>query len=85
MCIRDSTIDLHHVFIDTLWIERLACVTLESSRNNILVGTLDAVSYTHLRAHETVLDIVCRLLLEKKKINEGGGVAGVKQRTDSID
>src|SRR5664280_3264311 len=26
-----------------------------------------AVSYTHLRAHETVLDVVCRLLLEKKK------------------
>ena len=24
------------------------------------------VSYTHLRAHETVLDLVCRLLLEKK-------------------
>ena len=28
---------------------------------------VDAVSYTHLRAHETVLDLVCRLLLEKKK------------------
>ena len=27
-----------------------------------------AVSYTHLRAQETVLDIVCRLLLEKKNI-----------------
>ena len=27
------------------------------------------VSYTHLRAHETVLDLVCRLLLEKKKIS----------------
>ena len=27
---------------------------------------LVAVSYTHLRAHETVLDIVCRLLLEQK-------------------
>ncbi len=27
----------------------------------------DPVSYTHLRAHETVLDLVCRLLLEKKK------------------
>eukprot|EP00657_Telonema_sp_P-1_P001395 TRINITY_DN13423_c0_g1_i1.p1 TRINITY_DN13423_c0_g1~~TRINITY_DN13423_c0_g1_i1.p1 ORF type:complete len:110 (-),score=15.84 TRINITY_DN13423_c0_g1_i1:57-386(-) len=27
----------------------------------------EAVSYTHLRAHETVLDLVCRLLLEKKK------------------
>ena len=29
-------------------------------------GGVDAVSYTHLRAHETVLDLVCRLLLEKK-------------------
>ena len=28
---------------------------------------LEAVSYTHLRAHETVLDLVCRLLLENKK------------------
>ena len=28
-----------------------------------------AVSYTHLRAHETVLDIVCRLLLEINTIN----------------
>ena len=27
----------------------------------------ETVSYTHLRAHETVLDLVCRLLLEKKK------------------
>ncbi|WP_460366155.1 hypothetical protein, partial [Staphylococcus aureus] len=25
-----------------------------------------AVSYTHLRAHETLSDLVCRLLLEKK-------------------
>ena len=25
------------------------------------------VSYTHLRAHETVLDLACRLLLDKKK------------------
>ena len=32
------------------------------------VGTrVCTVSYTHLRAHETVLDLVCRLLLEKKK------------------
>ena len=31
---------------------------------HIATGT---VSYTHLRAHETVLDLVCRLLLEKKK------------------
>ena len=25
------------------------------------------VSYTHLRAHETKANLVCRLLLEKKK------------------
>src|SRR5665811_351557 len=30
-------------------------------------GWTNPVSYTHLRAHETVLDLVCRLLLEKKK------------------
>src|SRR5450759_1869793 len=28
---------------------------------------LSPVSYTHLRAHETRHDLVCRLLLEKKK------------------
>ena len=28
---------------------------------------LKAVSYTHLRAHETLRYLVCRLLLEKKK------------------
>ena len=27
----------------------------------------EAVSYTHLRAHETKANLVCRLLLEKKK------------------
>ena len=30
------------------------------------LNELVTVSYTHLRAHETVLDLVCRLLLEKK-------------------
>eukprot|EP00826_Nyctotherus_ovalis_P049182 TRINITY_DN589_c0_g1_i14.p1 TRINITY_DN589_c0_g1~~TRINITY_DN589_c0_g1_i14.p1 ORF type:complete len:392 (-),score=82.04 TRINITY_DN589_c0_g1_i14:10-1185(-) len=29
--------------------------------------SIGAVSYTHLRAHETSLHLVCRLLLEKKK------------------
>ena len=28
--------------------------------------SIEPVSYTHLRAHETVLDLVCRLLLAKK-------------------
>ena len=30
---------------------------------------LKAVSYTHLRAHETPEQLVCRLLLEKKNQN----------------
>ena len=34
---------------------------------SVLQRTYESVSYTHLRAHETVLDLVCRLLLEKKK------------------
>src|SRR5674536_135218 len=32
-----------------------------------VVLTVVAVSYTHLRAHETPEHLVCRLLLEKKK------------------
>ena len=35
-----------------------------------LVNDPEAVSYTHLRAHETVLDLVCRLLLETKKTEQ---------------
>ena len=31
------------------------------------LDALGTVSYTHLRAHETEADLVCRLLLEKKK------------------
>src|SRR5450756_3064956 len=33
---------------------------------------LRPVSYTHLRAHETRHDLVCRLLLEKKKTKRNG-------------
>src|SRR5450759_2241425 len=33
----------------------------------LLNNVNEAVSYTHLRAHETRHDLVCRLLLEKKK------------------
>ena len=35
----------------------------------VLDYSAGSVSYTHLRAHETVLDLVCRLLLEKKNRN----------------
>ena len=46
---------------------------LSSASNIKFMALIDPrihpVSYTHLRAHETVLDLVCRLLLEKKKIH----------------
>src|SRR5450756_3060939 len=32
------------------------------------------VSYTHLRAHETRHDLVCRLLLEKKKTKDSSAL-----------
>ena len=34
---------------------------------DLATAKLDPVSYTHLRAHETGRNLVCRLLLEKKK------------------
>ena len=37
-----------------------------ATRGELDITAISAVSYTHLRAHETVLDLVCRLLLEKK-------------------
>src|SRR5660397_278416 len=43
---------------------------LKSTVTKVFLGDGDAVipvSYTHLRAHETKANLVCRLLLEKKK------------------
>src|SRR5665647_3842116 len=37
------------------------------SRASTFTISFEAVSYTHLRAHETDSYLVCRLLLEKKK------------------
>src|SRR5450756_3231713 len=39
---------------------------MSAARPSMTVAIM-AVSYTHLRAHETRHDLVCRLLLEKKK------------------
>ncbi len=45
----------------------IACSGEEMAEGTVTrLAALKAVSYTHLRAHETVLDLVCRLLLEKK-------------------
>ena len=48
---------------------RLGAAGFEDNRQPAIHGDRP-VSYTHLRAHETVLDLVCRLLLEKKEAKE---------------
>src|SRR5450756_1444927 len=49
---------------------RLSPLTAVTNKHLLPVGNYPmAVSYTHLRAHETRHDLVCRLLLEKKKKN----------------
>ena len=40
---------------------------------------IGAVSYTHLRAHETDSYLVCRLLLEKRVIGSKVGFWGVER------
>ena len=64
MCIRDSLIPValgheQEEVIEVHW------VPLNQAMEWCRDGTI-SVSYTHLRAHETVLDLVCRLLLENK-------------------
>ena len=49
---------------------KVASVVMEADEAMKASKGAITVSYTHLRAHETVLDLVCRLLLEKKKIHE---------------
>ena len=68
MCIRDSAIpaQVRHARHDRRRRGQHQRTRAEHDQN----GDAAAVSYTHLRAHETVLDLVCRLLLEKKKQRE---------------
>ena len=65
MCIRDSKKPGVAETID--WAKCLLALDVIALSPEVISDTLGAVSYTHLRAHETVLDLVCRLLLEKKK------------------
>ena len=53
----DSTKTVLDKTLITEWMEKQGKELMEKAK---------PVSYTHLRAHETVLDLVCRLLLEKK-------------------
>ena len=65
MCIRDRTVAVGKADLATVEVNGAPFDVQAVARSN--VARFEAVSYTHLRAHETVLDLVCRLLLEKKK------------------
>ena len=68
MCIRDRDNALMETEAGVLWEKMSKFIT--SIENKYGSARPDPVSYTHLRAHETVLDLVCRLLLEKKKTKQ---------------
>ena len=65
MCIRERKISVCNINR----LEHKSVVNVEelAERLRRVINILLTVSYTHLRPHETVLDPVSRLLLEKKK------------------
>ena len=69
MCIRDRVVRSALPTVDVR--DRSVAVTTGIPGLTLLLNSASrftpAVSYTHLRAHETRHDLVCRLLLEKKK------------------
>ena len=68
MCIRDS-VGAGRTHAVAGVVGRAALPVEAGHHGRVAVG-VGPVSYTHLRAHETVLELVCRLLLEKKKIKK---------------
>ena len=68
MCIRDS-VEVERVLGVIQGFDPIG-VGARTLSECLALQAKEAVSYTHLRAHETVLDLVCRLLLEKKKKQE---------------
>eukprot|EP00828_Plagiopyla_frontata_P043233 TRINITY_DN6684_c0_g2_i2.p1 TRINITY_DN6684_c0_g2~~TRINITY_DN6684_c0_g2_i2.p1 ORF type:complete len:340 (-),score=57.46 TRINITY_DN6684_c0_g2_i2:12-1031(-) len=53
---------------------------LEKLKQQQLKQSIKAVSYTHLRAHETGRNLVCRLLLEKKKKKKNKNKKQIEKR-----
>ena len=64
MCIRDRDRTIEAVSFHK-GMQKIPLAINALSKSDAVIDTR-SVSYTHLRAHETVLDLVCRLLLEKK-------------------
>ena len=68
--IKYTSEDFDNEFLMNVWASW--CITCRVEHGFLMKLNNDgynivAVSYTHLRAHETRHDLVCRLLLEKKK------------------
>src|SRR5450759_123229 len=62
------TIELFRLPLYTSWLPTTWFLVFSSRVRRCSCSSRDiSVSYTHLRAHETRHDLVCRLLLEKKK------------------
>src|SRR5665811_851861 len=61
---RKSTATVITESLETYYADNGEYPSVQSLVNTVSgnTGTVVAVSYTHLRAHETVLDLVCRLL-----------------------
>ena len=72
ICAERRRIGIDNSFLEdaVLCIEENGFAYIRSGGVTIQCFDITAVSYTHLRAHETVLDLVCRLLLEKKQKNK---------------
>ena len=60
-------LSLGGVSVSSAEVARYEKLELDLDLHATFDNPFNPVSYTHLRAHETVLDLVCRLLLEKKK------------------
>ena len=52
------------VLIESYYVEEVNSDSIVDQAIIAMLETLDPVSYTHLRAHETSIHLVCRLLVE---------------------
>ena len=67
MCIRDRLLPAAQATGNLTIVSNAVVRAVTLDKKTGKANGVSSVSYTHLRAHETVLDLVCRLLLEKKK------------------
>ena len=67
--LKDKAINFNDAMDPLTWIFDLlrAAGSQDLDLEQFGITSLQSVSYTHLRAHETRGNLVCRLLLEKKK------------------